>query len=138
MPSRTVRIELAAALCLAGLALCGCVAADAGVATFSIRPEPDLAFADDGEPSRTEAAYARDTARILFKRRAAERTVRFVSGDPAGGYALCLRADGDYAVLVFPRRLFEAAISQVEDDIAILRSKADTASCRMADGWTRV
>lgn len=138
MPSTAIRLRLPAALCFAGLALCGCVSADAGVATFSIQPEPDLALADDGEPSPTEAAYARDTARILFKRRAAERTERFVSADPAGGYALCLRAGGDYAILVFPRRIFEAAISQVEDDVTILRSKADTAPCRTADGWTRV
>lgn len=138
MPEMATRLRLRAALCFAGLSLCGCVYADAGITTFSIRPEPDLVVVGDGPLSPAEAAYARDTARILFKRRAAERTERFVSADRADGYPLCLRAGGDYALLVFPRRIFGAAISQVEDDVAILRSKTDTAPCRRADDWTRV
>lgn len=122
------------------LTLPGCIHGDAPVATFFVPPAPErpsLAPEPDA-PSSTEIAYARDTARVLFRRSGGERTLRFVSADPDEGYALCLRARGSYAMLVFQRRVFEAAISQAADDVAILRQPADTAVCRAADGWTRV
>jgi len=136
-----------AAILFAGfcsLALSGCVYATGGVETFNLQPGPggdavletrsaSVSFA----LSPTEIAYARDTARVVFKRRDGERTTRFVSMDPNDGYALCLRAGGDYALLVFQRRIYESAISQAADDAAILRSPSDTAVCRDAANWTR-
>ena len=138
---RSLRIAspaaVAAALAL-GSALSGCVYATAGVRTFTIEPVDQVEPIEDLRPSVTEAAYARDTARVVFKRRDGERTTRFVSADPREGFALCLRAGDQLALLVFQRRVFEASISQAEDDAAILRSAADTAICRSARDWTRV
>lgn len=132
-----MRRLLCAAACSA--ALTGCVYADAGIATFPVSSEPVLApLVDDVSPSPTEIAYARDTVRVLFRQRDGERTLRFVSADPNEGYALCLRSAGDHALLVFQRRIFEAAIPQAADDAAILRSAADTAPCRSRRDWTPV
>lgn len=130
---------------LAAFALTACVYASAGVETFSIRSETGgIPVAETRSASLsvalhpTEIAYARDTARVLFRRRDGERTTRFVSADPDEGYALCLRAAGEYALLLFQRRMVEAAISQAADDAVILRSAADTAPCRTAEDWVRV
>jgi hypothetical protein len=131
---------LAAVVALSG-ALSGCVYATAGVKTFTIEPLAPVGAAgpiEDLRPSATEVAYARTTARVVFKRRDGERTTRFVSADAREGYALCLRAGGQFALLVFQRRVFDTAISQAADDTAILRSAADTAVCRSAGDWTRV
>jgi hypothetical protein len=127
---------------LAGLS--GCLYATGGVRTFEIRTEAMPAFGapapvaslNDLAPSPVEIAYARDTARVVFKRRDAQRTRAFVSADPATGYALCLRAGKAYALLVFQRRVFEPGISQVADDAAILRRDAETAICRQRSDWT--
>ena len=131
------RPAVAAALALSA-GLSGCVYATADVRTFSIEPLEVAEASEDLRPTPTEAAYARDTARVVFKRRDGERSTRFVSADPREGYALCLRADRQYALLVFQRRVFAAAISQAEDDASILRSAADTAVCRGVADWTRV
>ncbi|WP_188906825.1 hypothetical protein [Aureimonas endophytica] len=121
---------------VAGLAaipalLSGCLYASAGYETFDWRVEPAAYSQGAAEPalSPTEIRYARETARIVFRRRAAERTAGFVSQGPEG-YALCLRAGRDYALLVFARRVYDEAISQAADDNTILRSPADTAVCR--------
>lgn len=139
----TIRSPFLAAL--AALTLSGCVYASAGVKTFDIRSVPGDAPVVETRTaslsvtlSPTEIAYARDTARVLFRRRDGERTTRFISMDPDEGYALCLRAGGDYALLVFQRRIFASAISQAEDDAVILRSPADTAVCRDESDWTGV
>ncbi len=128
------RLNIAAALGATLPFLTGCVWATAGYETFEIRPEP-AAFAapavvERALPlSRTEIAYARDTARVVFRRRQAERTPGFVR-EGADGYALCLRSGRDYALLVFSQRVFEEAISQAADDARVLRGAAETAVCR--------
>jgi hypothetical protein len=108
----------------------GCVYAGGFAETVETRPLPVPVAATSrvDPPSATEIRYARDTARIVFRRRQAERAADFV--DAPDGYALCLRSGRDYAVLVFERRVFEEAISQAADDVRILRSSADTAACR--------
>lgn len=142
-PSRARRLGLGCAL-LSLASLSGCLYATGGIRTFDVRmeqrapafaaPAPLLAL-DDLAPSAVEIAYARDTARVLFKRRAVERTRTFVSADPADGYGLCLRSGKAYALLVFQRRVFEPGISQVADDAAILRRDADTAICKRRADW---
>lgn len=125
---------------VAALSLSGCVYANAGVETFSIRSEAGLEPVVETRSaslnlSPTEIAYARDTARLVFKRRGGERSTGFVSAD-RDGYALCLRSAGEYALLVFQRRVFEASIPQAADDAAILRSNEETAICRTVRNWT--
>jgi hypothetical protein len=125
--------SVAAAAVLAS-ALSGCVYANGFYETFDIpavAPTPVAASlaAADLPPSATEIRYARDTARVVFRRRQAERTPDFVS-EGRDGYAICLRSGRDYALLVFERRVFDDAISQAADDARILRSRGDTAICR--------
>lgn len=146
MPKRRSR-RRSLALCCALLSLAslsGCLYATGGIRTFDVRvgpqapafeaPAPIVAL-NDLAPSAVEITYARDTARVVFKRRDVERTRAFVSADPAEGYALCLRSGKAYALLVFQRRVFEPGISQVADDAAILRRDADTAICRRRTDW---
>lgn len=147
MPDRRPRgrpLALGCAL-LALTSLSGCLYATGGIRTFEIRTEPAppafeapaplLAMAETA-PSPVEITYARDTARLVFKRRDVERTRSFVSADPSEGYALCLRSGKAYALLVFQRRVFEPGISQVADDAAVLRRDADTAICKRRSDWT--
>ncbi|KAB0680878.1 hypothetical protein [Aureimonas leprariae] len=116
-------------------ALSGCVYANGFYETFDTRVEPAAmvtpasAARAEPPPSATEIRYVHDTARVVFRRRPAERTPDFVAQGP-DGYAICLRSGRDYALLVFARRVFEDAISQAADDARILRSSADTAVCR--------
>ncbi|KQT57435.1 MULTISPECIES: hypothetical protein [unclassified Aureimonas] len=125
--------------------LSGCLYATGGIRTFDMRVEPvpaayeapaPLLALNALSPSAVEIAYARDTGRVVFRRRDVERTRAFVSADPSDGYALCLRSGKAYALLVFQRRVFEPGISQVADDAAILRRDADTAICRSRTDWT--
>ena len=118
----------------ASLALAGCLYAGAGIETASIQAAPRL-LPDPDRPTATEIAYARDTAIVAFRRRDAERSEGFVAAEPETGFALCLRAGSDLALLVFQRRIFEDAVSQVADDAAILRSRRDTAICRGRTDW---
>ena len=89
--------------------LCGCVYANGFYETFDTRVEPAAmvtpASVPRAEPplSTTEIRYVRDTARVVFRRRPAERTPDFVAQGP-DGYAICLRSGRDYALLVFTRR----------------------------------
>jgi hypothetical protein len=126
-----VRRALASLLPTGVAVLSSCVYAGGFHETFEYRAVPAAAVVAPAEapPSATEVRYARDTARVVFRRRQAERTADFVD-DASGGYALCLRSGRDYALLVFERRVFDEAISQAADDARILRSNADTVACR--------
>ncbi|MCQ8782756.1 hypothetical protein [Mangrovibrevibacter kandeliae] len=132
------------ALCLAGCAPDLPVAAAPRVSTAA--PPADTggkpAAATDVPPDRptpTEAAYARDTARLLYGRAPSERSATFVVAGP-DEWSLCLRAPGKRpALIVFARRFRSEAISQVEDDVEIRRRATDTGACRKAGmAWISV
>ena len=126
-----VRLNVVAGLAAMAPLLSGCLYATGGYETFDHRIQPVAASIQPSEPppTPTEVVYARDTARVVFRRRASERTTDLVARGP-DGYALCLRSGRAYALLVFARRIFEDAVSQAADDATILRSSADTAVCR--------
>ena len=119
-----------------GLVLAGCVYADAGVTTFSVETVPVARRSADLRPSAAEIQYARDSVRSVFRRRDGERSEQFLAGYP-DGYALCIRSAGQYALVIFQRRIFESQISQAADDTVILRASDETAACRRQGDWTK-
>lgn len=92
-------------------------------------------------PNTAELRYAAETGRALYRRLAVEQTRGFVFAGDGQGYGLCVRAvrDGrlDHTLLVLQRRI-EGAVSQVEDDAAILRSASEVAPCRNRTDWMPV
>lgn len=115
------------------LLLSGCTGIDAQ----AIVPAPAIirpALSADG-PSPSEIAYVEQTASMVYRRAPVERMNRFLFSD-ARGHGICVRSragspeTSDYTLLVLQRRIQSDVISQVEDDVAILRSAADAAPCR--------
>ncbi|MEX6509106.1 hypothetical protein [Jiella sp. M17.18] len=88
-------------------------------------------------PDAAEIAYARATAASVFRRRPAERAVKFLPAGETDGYGLCIRSPSarggyDYALIVLSHRLHGGAISQVDDDTPVMRRASDTRACREA------
>ncbi|ALN73148.1 hypothetical protein M673_10485 [Aureimonas sp. AU20] len=122
-------VRFAAVIALAALAGCQSSGGPVTVARAS----------EFGAPNGAEARYARDTGRAIYRGRPFQRTQGFVFADPARGFALCLRApmrDGrqDHTLLILQRRI-EGAVSQVEDDVQIVRAAADVGLCRNRSDW---
>jgi hypothetical protein len=92
-------------------------------------------------PNAAELRYAAETGRAIYRRLPVEQTRGFVFAGDGRGYGLCVRAvrNGrlDHTLLVLQRRI-DGAVSQVEDDAAILRSGAEVAPCRNRTDWTPV
>jgi len=92
-------------------------------------------------PNAGELRYAGETGRAIYRRLPVEQTRGFVFAGDGRGYGLCVRAtlNGrlDHTLLVLQRRI-EGAVSQVEDDAAVLRSVADVAPCRNRTDWAPV
>lgn len=96
--------------------------------------------------SPAEAAYVEQTAAVLYRRAPVERLDRLLFSD-ARGHGTCVRSPAgageaaDYTLLVLQRRVTTDFISQVDDDVLILRSAADAAPCRVLGGdpgrWIR-
>ena len=96
--------------------------------------------ATPGEPmslNPSEVSYARATAGAVFRHRGGvERATTFVPAGTVDGYGICLRAPAAkgggyaYALIVLDRRLAGGAISQVDDETAVMRRPADTRVCR--------
>ena len=110
------------------------------LAAAATAPAPDVATASLGEPvplNAAEVSYARSTAGAVFRHRGgAERATTFVPAGSVDGYGICLRAPAAkgggyaYALIVLDRRLSGGAISQVDDETAVMRRPADTRVCR--------
>lgn len=99
-----------------------------------------MAHASDfGVPNGAETRYVSDTGRAIYRGRPFQRTRGFVFADAQRGFALCLRAPmrnggQDHTLLVLQRRI-GGAVSQVEDDVQILRAGADVGLCRNRSDW---
>lgn len=113
--------------------LTGCTSIDAqGIVPADVVARPQLTAE---RPSQAEIAYVEQTALVVYRRAPVERMERFLFSD-SRGHGICVRAPAgavdtaDYTLLVLQRRVEAEFISQVEDDVAILRSAADAAPCR--------
>ena len=126
------------------LLLAGCTSIDAQPVIAQQSPS-SLALPAE-RPSLAEIAYVEQTASVVYRRAPVERMDRFLFSDERG-HGVCVRSPAgqpetaDYTLLVLQRRLQSDFISQVEDDVVILRSAADAAPCRTLGSeralWTR-
>ncbi|KTQ95160.1 hypothetical protein NS226_13350 [Aureimonas ureilytica] len=90
-------------------------------------------------PNALERQYLGETGHAVYRGRSFQRTRNFLFGDPSRGYAICLRSAKrgggfDHTLLVLQRRI-SGAVSQVEDDVQILRAAADVGACRTRSDW---
>ena len=99
---------------------------------------PVFSVASGGSPSPAEITYANATAAGVFRRRMAERATQFLPAGSVDGYGLCLRSPArkgsgyDYVLILMSERMGGGAISQVDDDVLVMRRPADAAPCLTA------
>lgn len=122
-----VMVLRVAALASALLAL----APVSGCAARTKPAEPRGAAAAALVPSGPETRYARSSAIAMLRTqdiRVADRLVK----ERGGAYALCARSTHRprYLVFHFSRRIDEDAVSQVADDVVILRDDGRNEACR--------